>query len=79
MLNKSTEHDDYRSNFASGLDKGSAYAVYHKGELVVNLWGGWANELVELPWKENTVSRIFSSSKGIGAAVVAMLVDRYSI
>ena len=52
------------------------FSVYHEGQLVVSLWGGFANEYVELPWKENTISKIYSSSKGIGAIVIAMLVDR---
>ena len=27
-----------------GFDKGGSFAVYYKGELVVNVWGGWAHE-----------------------------------
>ena len=65
-----------RNNFANGEDRGSAFAVYHKGELVVDLWGGFGNEWAGWPWRNNTVSKAFSSSKGVAAVVIAMLVER---
>ena len=67
----------FRLNYSEELDFGSAFSVYHKGELVVSLWGGFANEDVEIPWQENTVTKIFSAAKGFGAAVIAILVDRF--
>ena len=69
----------FRKNMVQGLEKGGAYSVYHKGELVVDLWGGFANELSEWPWQRDTVTKLFSSSKGPGAIAVAVLVDRCNL
>ncbi|XP_006816555.1 beta-lactamase domain-containing protein 2-like [Saccoglossus kowalevskii] len=33
----------FRDLHENGLDAGSSFAVYHKGEKVVDLWGGYAN------------------------------------
>ncbi len=65
-----------RANFENNLERGGAFSVYHKGELVVNLYGGFANEKVLQPWTENMVTKMYSTSKGIGAIVMGILVDR---
>ena len=65
-----------RKIFEDGDDKGSSFGVYHKGKLVVDLRGGFANEKELWPWQEDTITRLFSTSKGIGAVAVALLVDR---
>ena len=51
--------------------------MYHKGKPVVDLRGGFANEREVWPWQENTITRLFSSSKGLAAIVIGVLVDRY--
>ena len=50
--------------------------MYHQGEVVIDLWGGYADKDAERPWKKDTMTLAFSSSKGIGAVVVASLVER---
>ena len=30
-------------NIASGADLGASFAVTHRGEMVVDIWGGWAD------------------------------------
>ena len=66
----------FRKHFKDGVEKGSAFAIYHKGELVVDLWGGYGNELAQWPWQRDTVTKLFSATKAIGGIVMAMLVDR---
>ncbi len=44
--------------------------------MVVNLYGGFANELVLQNWTEDTVTKTYSTSKGIGGIVMGILVDR---
>ena len=37
----------FRQNFLEQRDLGASIAVYHQGQLVVDLWGGWlVGELV---------------------------------
>lgn len=65
----------FRKNFESGAETGAAFAVYYKGDLVVDLWGGYVNRKGQIPWRENTLAATFSTSKGITALLVARFVE----
>ena len=67
----------HRSNLKSGLEKGGSFAAYYQGRLVANLWGGHSDYDCRRPWKEDTLSTFFSSTKAIAAFVIAHLVDRF--
>jgi len=54
---------------------GAAAAVYHRGELVVDVWTG-ARDAVGSPWLEDTMAMSFSTTKGVVATTVHRLVDR---
>ncbi len=66
----------FREAVESGRERGGAFAVYHRGELVVNLWGGYADVEGGVPWRGDTLSQTFSSSKAVIGIVAAMLVER---
>ncbi len=72
--------DSLRELFAakleSGEDLGASVAVVIDGEMVVDLWGGWANETRTVPWTENTIANVFSSTKTMTALTALVLVDR---
>lgn len=68
-----------RQNLESGLEKGGAFAVYYKGELVVDFVGGYADEESGVPWTKNTLGMFFSTTKAVSAVVIAVLVDRLLI
>ena len=54
----------FRENFAAGLEsEGAAVAVYHEGNLVVDLWGGYAESDAVRLWERDTMTVIFSTSK----------------
>ncbi|KAK3611812.1 hypothetical protein CHS0354_040482 [Potamilus streckersoni] len=59
-----------------GEDDGVAFALYHKGELVLDMWGGYADLESERPWHKDTISEAFSATKGLAAIVVAMMVEK---
>jgi CubicO group peptidase (beta-lactamase class C family) len=46
------------------------------GEVVVDLWGGWADRDQTRAWTEDTIVPVYSTSKGISALVMALLFDR---
>ena len=54
---------------------GAAVCVYYRGQKVVDLWGG-VRDRVGRPWREDTLSMSFSTSKGIVSTLLNMLVDR---
>ena len=50
--------------------------MYHKGELVVEYSGGYANLDAEWKWEKHLLSCAYSSTKGVSAVIVAMLEER---
>ncbi|XP_054768657.2 beta-lactamase domain-containing protein 2-like [Lytechinus pictus] len=69
----------FRKNFESGTDTrygGSALAVYHKGKKIIDVWGGFADVESNVEWREDTMTVVFSATKGIASICIAMLVDR---
>ena len=59
--------DAFENNFAQGLELGAAFSAYHRGEKVVDLWGGIADETTGRPWTEDTMEVVFSTTKGVTA------------
>jgi CubicO group peptidase (beta-lactamase class C family) len=72
--------DSLRELFAakleSGEDLGASLAVNMGGEMVVDLWGGWADEARTAPWTENTIINVFSTTKIMTSLAALVLVDR---
>ncbi len=54
---------------------GAAVAVYHRGELVVDLWGGRRNDEGD-PWQRDTMAMCFSTTKGLTSTALHVLADR---
>ena len=44
----------FAENFARRHEIGAACCVYHKGEKVVDLWGGVRNKTTGEPWERDT-------------------------
>jgi CubicO group peptidase (beta-lactamase class C family) len=64
---------EFRRNFAERDELGAACTAYHKGQKVVDLWGGYRDRETLAPWEKDTLVLVFSSTKGFAAmaAVVA--------
>ena len=54
---------------------GAALSVFIDGKPVVDLWGGMADARSGAEWREDTISVIFSSTKGLVAILAARLVE----
>ena len=66
----------FESNFTDRDDVGAAVAVWVEGDLVVNLWGGYADAAGLRPWREDTLTSIYSGSKGLTSTCIHLLADR---
>lgn len=66
----------FERNFTERGELGAAFAAYHRGELVVDLWGGTADPDTGRPWDRDTIHLMFSGTKGLTAACVLLLVQR---
>lgn len=64
------------NNFEKHADLGAAFSVYHRGEKVVDLWGGLADAETERPWAEDSLQLTFSSTKGATALCAHSLAQR---
>jgi len=53
---------------------GAALAVYHKGECVVDIWGGTRNRDGDA-WRPDTLALSFSTTKGVASTLLHILVD----
>jgi Beta-lactamase len=51
----------FAAKLASGEDLGASLALNIDGEMVVDLWGGWAGEARTTPWTESTITSLFSN------------------
>src|SRR5215217_8002376 len=72
----SAVQDVFAANFDNGLDVGASVAVTVDGEPVVDLWGGYADEARTTPWREDTITNVWSSTKTVTALCALILADR---
>ena len=66
----------FAENFARRREIGAACCVYHKGEKVVDLWGGMRNKTTGEPWEQNTMALVYSATKGLSAMTLAVAHSR---
>lgn len=50
----------YRQNLDSGLEHGAGIVIYYKGEMVVEFYGGYADEEAEWLWSKDVVTQVKS-------------------
>ena len=66
----------FRENFSRRGEVGAACAAYHRGQKVVDLWGGYRDPATRAPWEEDTLGCVFSVTKGLGAMACAVAHSR---
>jgi CubicO group peptidase (beta-lactamase class C family) len=66
----------FARNMDSDDEVGASVAIYHKGDKVVDLWGGLADEASGRLWEQDTVALVFSTTKGMTAAAAHILAER---
>ncbi|HZP12647.1 MAG TPA: serine hydrolase domain-containing protein [Nevskiaceae bacterium] len=70
--------DAFAANFARDdayQELGASLAVYRGGKCVVDLWGGYTNRDRARRWQRDSLINVYSTTKGIAAIAIAMLVD----
>ena len=65
----------FAESIESGFETGAALAIEHKGEVIVNLWGGFKDEKRTKEWHEDTLVNVWSVTKGITATCASKLID----
>ncbi len=54
---------------------GAGVCVYHRGQCVVDLWGG-ARDAAGRSWRRDTMAPSFSTTKGVASTLLHIMVDR---
>jgi CubicO group peptidase (beta-lactamase class C family) len=68
--------DAFDDNFVRRRELGGACCVYHRGEKVVDLWGGVRNKQTGDPWEHDTMAIVYSATKGLAAMTLAIAHSR---
>jgi CubicO group peptidase (beta-lactamase class C family) len=63
-------------NFAQRRELGGACCAFHRGEKVVDLWGGIRNKQTDEPWEKDTMVIVYSATKGLAAMTLAIAHSR---
>ena len=66
----------FAANLESGADVGASFAVTIDGEMVVDLWGGFADPGQTRPWEADTLVNVYSTTKTMTALTALLLADR---
>ena len=69
----------FRKNFTERGEVGASVCITHRGETMVDLWGGLASLRTAAPWQQDTISIVFSCTKGATALCAHMLIERGAI
>jgi len=67
---------EFERNFRERGEVGASVCVRHEGRTVVDLWGGMARPEEGVPWTRDTVSIVFSCTKGATAICAHVLASR---
>jgi CubicO group peptidase (beta-lactamase class C family) len=68
--------ETFTKNFAEKGELGASLCLTAGGETVVDLWGGIADSKTNAPWKKDTLSIVFSCTKGATALCAHVLASR---
>ncbi|HEY6408456.1 MAG TPA: serine hydrolase domain-containing protein, partial [Ktedonobacteraceae bacterium] len=65
--------DEFVRNFQQRDEVGASVCVKVAGEAVVDLWGGSADPASNKPWVEDTITHVWSCTKGATVLCAHML------
>src|SRR5262245_9465984 len=66
----------FARNFAEHGEVGAAFSLVHDGRMVVDLWGGVADAATGVPYTDDTLQLVFSTTKGATAICANLLAQR---
>ncbi|WP_430422759.1 serine hydrolase domain-containing protein [Phenylobacterium sp.] len=67
--------DVFARAFEAGDELGARFTLVEDGEVVLDLMGGWSDRKRTVPFGEDTLVPVFSTTKSVSALMIARLVD----
>ncbi len=68
--------DALAEELSSGAEVGAAIAIDVDGESVLDIWGGYADAAKTIPWGEDTIINVWSSTKTVTSLAALVLAER---
>ena len=68
--------DTFQAALADGAELGARFTLVERGEVVFDLWGGFADRARSRPFDTDTLTPVFSTTKAVAAILIARLVDQ---
>ena len=68
--------DALAEKLASGDELGACVVIDIDGEVVADMWGGFRDEARTVPWRDDTITNVWSTTKTITNLAALMLADR---
>ena len=68
--------EEFERNFRERGEVGASVCVQIEGETVVDLWGGSADPASDKSWVEDTITHVWSCTKGATSLCAHMLIER---
>ncbi len=69
----------FEENFSRYGELGAAISIWHGGESVLELQGGYADAAREKPWTRDTLVLFWSATKGLGSACLLHVLQEHGI
>ncbi len=66
----------FEENLAKGEDIGASFCATVEGEVVVDLWGGYADPARTRAWERDTIVNVYSTTKTMCALTALLVADR---
>lgn len=66
----------FEENLRTGEDIGASFCATVEGEIVVDLWGGFADPAKTRAWERDTVINVYSTTKTMCALTALLIADR---
>ncbi|HEY1830104.1 MAG TPA: serine hydrolase domain-containing protein [Acidimicrobiales bacterium] len=68
--------DAFKTNFEKGRERGAAFCLHVDGRKVVDIYGGYADRARSIPYDQDALQLVFSSTKGATAICANLLEQR---
>ena len=68
--------DALARNVDSGAELGASLVIDIDGDAVADVWGGFRDQARTIPWDEDTITNVWSSTKTVTSLAALMLADR---
>lgn len=65
--------EKFIENFEKRSELGASLCVYKNGEKVIDIWGGFSDLKRQKPWEEDTMTIVFSTTKGMSSLALSLL------